>query len=67
VTQLNQHSATATPPKTSDFFFQESKNPQAQTQAITLSLFTPEATVALTIFQIILSMEETSITMQVVN
>jgi hypothetical protein len=67
VTQLNQLSAMATPPKTSGFFFQESKSPQDPTQATTLSLFTPEETVVLTIFQIILSMEETSITMQVVN
>ncbi len=63
-TKLNQHSAMATPRKTSGFFFQVSKSPLDPTPATTLLLSTPEETVVSTIFQIIPSMEETSIIME---
>jgi len=67
VIKLNQHYATATPHKTSGFFFQASKNLGAPTLATTLLLSTREVTVVSTIFQITLSMEEISKIMEVLE
>ena len=67
VTKLNQLSAMAIPLKTSGSFFQANKNPEGPTLATTLLSSTHVETVASTIFQIILSMEETSTIMEVLE